>query len=550
MNLFRPNTAVVPPMKKLRPSLRAAVAVCSSVLFLLVATPEARAQATANPPGKIAYQGFLTDVNGIPLGNTTPTNMTVVFRVLSASSGGNLLWSSQQTVTLDKGHFSVLLGEGSQFGSEPFSPDLSNVFTGKDASDRYLEMSVGSPLTAISPRIQFLPGPYALLARSATQILDNTGAAVLTAANGTLSLRGAVNGNGTGLTNLNGGSLTAGSVALAQLAANSVDATKIVDGSITEAKLATISDAKLSQIKTAGKVADSALSGNIATRNAAQTFRSSYFSGQSFDALDVNTPSELWVTQTALGGGSLNVLRFGIEVFAIGTGFGNGSGLANGDSYIMPPAGKKLHILPAKGLTGMTLDSNGRVGIGYMSPPFQLTVLGDAGKPGGGSWSNFSDRRIKKNISTITNALEQIARLRGVNFEWKNPEDHANQQGLQGGFIAQEIEAVFPNWVSPVDAGAHDKTLTDDGKVRSVSLPFEFDAVLVEAVKELKARLQDREAEVAGLRADVARLQQERKTLGATVANLESQDQLREARLQRLERLVAEPAGHTVVVNK
>ena len=541
MNTFRSNTAVVSPMKKFHPSLRAAVAVCSSVLFLLVAAPEARAQATANPPGKIAYQGFLTDVNGTPLGNTTPTNIPMVFRILSASSGGNLLWSSQQTVTLDKGHFSVLLGEGSQFSSEPFSPDLSAVFTGKDASDRYLEMSLGSPLTPISPRIQFLPGPYALLARSANQILDSKGTAVLTSANGTLSLLGTVTGNGSGLTNLTGGSLTAGSVGVAQLGTNSVNGSKIVDGSISDAKLGTIA--------TQGKVADSALSANIATRSTPQTFRSSFNAPQVFNSLDVNTATELQVMLNGLDG-VLNALKLGVEVFGEGTGFGNGSGLANGDGYIMAPAGKKLHILPAKGVPGISLDSSGRVSIGFLSPAFMLTVTGDAGKPGGGSWSNFSDRRIKKNISTITNALEQISRLRGVNFEWKNPEDHANQQGLQGGFIAQEIEAVFPNWVSPVDAAAHDKSLTEDGKVRSVSLPFEFDAVLVEAVKELKTRLQARDAEVAELRADVARLQQERKTLGATVASLETQDQLREARLQRLERLVAEPAGHTVVVNK
>ncbi len=546
MNTFRPNTAVVPPMKKLRPSLRAAVAVCSSVLFLLVAAPEARAQATANPPGKVAYQGFLTDVNGTPLGNTTPTNITVVFRILSASSGGNLLWSSQQTVTLDKGHFSVLLGEGSQFGSEPFSPDLSSVFTGKDASDRYLEMSVGSPLTAISPRIQFLPGPYALLARSANQILDNTGAPVLTTANGTLSLRGAVEGNGKGLTNLNGANLTAGSVGLAQLAANSVDATKIVDGSITEAKLATISDAKLSQIKTSGKVADSALSGNIATRSA-QTFASSPTAPQTFSNFDQNSGSELDIVLPAQIGNPSFAMRIGVDLYNQAVYASNTRG---GDAYILSPVGRRLFLQPGRNQFGMMIDESGRVSLGQPTTPFLLTVGADAGKPGGGSWSNFSDRRIKKNISTITNALEQIARLRGVNFEWKNPEDHANQQGLQGGFIAQEIEAVFPNWVSPVDAAAHDKSLTEDGKVRSVSLPFEFDAVLVEAVKELKTRLQARDAEVAELRADVARLQQERKTLGATVASLETQDQLREARLQRLERLVAEPAGHTVVVNK
>ncbi|MHA2329715.1 MAG: tail fiber domain-containing protein, partial [Candidatus Hodarchaeales archaeon] len=71
-------------------------------------------------------------------------------------------------------------------------------------------------------------------------------------------------------------------------------------------------------------------------------------------------------------------------------------------------------------------------------------VNGAAG--GTGAWNNDSDGRMKKNITTIDQALEKVRNLRGVNFEWKETENH--EEGLQMGFIAQEVEEVIPEVVS------------------------------------------------------------------------------------------------------
>jgi len=48
------------------------------VLTLLVPWLKA---ADANPPPKISYQGYVADANGVPLGNTSPRNYDVEFRV-------------------------------------------------------------------------------------------------------------------------------------------------------------------------------------------------------------------------------------------------------------------------------------------------------------------------------------------------------------------------------------------------------------------------------------------------------------------------------------
>ena len=73
-------------------------------------------------------------------------------------------------------------------------------------------------------------------------------------------------------------------------------------------------------------------------------------------------------------------------------------------------------------------------------------VNGSAG--GTSNWSSSSDIRLKKNIVTIQNALEKVKNLRGVNFEWKDPQNH--KSGLQMGFIAQEANKVIPEVVDDV----------------------------------------------------------------------------------------------------
>jgi hypothetical protein len=138
---------------------------------------------------------------------------------------------------------------------------------------------------------------------------------------------------------------------------------------------------------------------------------------------------------------------------------------------------------------GNQVFSSGKIGIGLTNATYYLQLsTNSAAKPGGGSWANSSDARLKKDIRPLTGALEALTQLRGVSFEWINPADHANEMGPQGGFVAQEVERAFPNWVCEVPGAEHDQALTPDGRVKSLTLPFEFDALVVESIKELKAQ--------------------------------------------------------------
>jgi hypothetical protein len=88
------------------------------------------------------------------------------------------------------------------------------------------------------------------------------------------------------------------------------------------------------------------------------------------------------------------------------------------------------------------------------------------------SW-NASSIRWKDNIQPIQGALDKILDLRGVTFDWDAA--HGGSHGL--GLIAEEVGAAFPELVTYEADGQH-ATSVDYSK---------FTAVLLEAVKELKA---------------------------------------------------------------
>ena len=145
--------------------------------------------ANSAPPSLMSYQGFLVDANGAALGNTNtgPKNYDVVFRIYNDQSGGAVQWAEQQTITVDKGYYSILLGEGSVVGSSPH-PALSSLFTGPaDASDRFVEMTVkgigaGGADATLLPRVRLLTSPYSFLsdyALTAGSLINSGNASVI-----------------------------------------------------------------------------------------------------------------------------------------------------------------------------------------------------------------------------------------------------------------------------------------------------------------------------------------------------------------------------------
>jgi hypothetical protein len=107
-----------------------------------------------------------------------------------------------------------------------------------------------------------------------------------------------------------------------------------------------------------------------------------------------------------------------------------------------------------------------------------------------------SDARRKTNIETITGALATINRMEGRSFNTINSDLAVEAPGTLGGkqygFIAQEVESIVPNSVKYYPA---EDTPLENGWCRAYSFDYGgFTAVLVEAVKELTARLEALEA--------------------------------------------------------
>ncbi len=150
----------------------------------------------------------------------------------------------------------------------------------------------------------------------------------------------------------------------------------------------------------------------------------------------------------------------------------------------------------------------GRMGILTDSPAFDLHVNGTAGKPGGGSWSVASDARLKKNVNDLDGALERLLALRGVTYEYIDPASIGEREGERIGFIAQEVERVFPDWVGEKDDGT---------KYVSVS---GFEALTVEALRELGA---EKERQLAALHAENASRAAQAAEQSEEIASLRAQ---------------------------
>ena len=89
-----------------------------------------------------------------------------------------------------------------------------------------------------------------------------------------------------------------------------------------------------------------------------------------------------------------------------------------------------------------------------------------------GNVTAFSDERLKENVQTIEGALDKVAQMRGVTYNYKS-ELNDGQRGT--GVIAQEMQQVMPEVV-------------EEGEYLSVAYG-NLVGVLIEAVKELKAEL-------------------------------------------------------------
>jgi hypothetical protein len=143
---------------------------------------------------------------------------------------------------------------------------------------------------------------------------------------------------------------------------------------------------------------------------------------------------------------------------------------------------------------GITADSGGLV----VSVGGLTVAAGGATMTGGltvDTLTQTSDLRLKRITGAVVNALEDIARLRGVYFSWRgDPREATDSAQTHLGFIAQEVQSVMPFLVSETADGYQGIAYT------------EMVPLLVEGIKELRQELKAHAVRIRALEQEIARL--------------------------------------------
>ena len=205
-------------------------------------------------------------------------------------------------------------------------------------------------------------------------------------------------------------------------------------------------------------------------------------------------------------------LNFRIRALGSNAGWTSLSATGAGASVVgMQPMGLSWNLYTGnpQGNGNLAIHANtaGNVGIGTTAPSEKLEVSGSVKAT---AYLYTSDERLKKEIITLPDALTKALQLRGVNFVWRNN----NEKTV--GFIAQEVEAVYPELVK-----------TDKVSGMKAVQYGNIVAILVEALK------QEHEERVRSV-ANVAEKSETRMN------QLEKENQELKARLEKLEKFFSE----------
>jgi hypothetical protein len=136
--------------------------------------------------------------------------------------------------------------------------------------------------------------------------------------------------------------------------------------------------------------------------------------------------------------------------------------------------GYKAKVEQSNSLVLGRTDSVINVGIGTTTPDFLLEVDGDAAKPGGGDWSNSSDRRLKKDVKPFMDGLKKVQEIDPVMYHYNALSGYDTTIAYVG-VIAQELREIAPYMV-----GTYEMAGEEYLKVNASAMTY----MLINAVKE------------------------------------------------------------------
>ena len=104
----------------------------------------------------------------------------------------------------------------------------------------------------------------------------------------------------------------------------------------------------------------------------------------------------------------------------------------------------------------------------------------------GTSYATSSDYRLKENVITLEDGLNRLNQLKPVKFDWKNSDTSSE------GFIAHEIQEVFPDAVSG-EKDAEEMQSVDYGRITPLLVKAIQEQQTI--IEDLKTRIQTLEGE-------------------------------------------------------
>lgn len=128
-----------------------------------------------------------------------------------------------------------------------------------------------------------------------------------------------------------------------------------------------------------------------------------------------------------------------------------------------------------------------------------LYVNGTAAKPGSSTWTVISDERLKSNIKPYTEGLEQVMKINPVKYHY-NSESGFDTKNEYIGVVAQQIEKIAPYMVGKFKRDFDKKEFLN---VNNGAMTY----MLINAVKELKADADTKEATIKNQQAQIDLLQ-------------------------------------------
>ena len=125
-----------------------------------------------------------------------------------------------------------------------------------------------------------------------------------------------------------------------------------------------------------------------------------------------------------------------------------------------------------------------------------ITSGGNIGAPSGTNIYNASDARLKQNINSLSDSLNIINNLNPISFNWADNFEDAEKDKTLYGFVAQEVQNVFPDAVENF-AGGDDIELNGETIENPLAVREKFIIpILVKAMQEQQEQIKALQSEI------------------------------------------------------